>query len=101
MLGVLGLLFNKNHPELVGGTEDPKDGHQVAATCFVAVMIYTVGFSTSYKQTNILKKRGWEKLTILAGPGIPGILRSARVASHAGEPEGGDRVVVEDGQQTG
>lgn len=40
ILGTLGLLFNAEHPEMVGGDEDPKDGHEVAATIFIAVMIY-------------------------------------------------------------
>ncbi|KAK3329603.1 hypothetical protein B0H66DRAFT_31649 [Apodospora peruviana] len=40
ILGTLGLLFNKNHPELVGGEEDPEDGEKVAATILIAVIIY-------------------------------------------------------------
>ncbi|KAK3394078.1 hypothetical protein B0H63DRAFT_34865 [Podospora didyma] len=43
ILGTLGLLFKAEHPELVGGEEDPKNGPQVAATIFIAVMIY-IGF---------------------------------------------------------
>ncbi|KAK1989569.1 hypothetical protein LZ30DRAFT_776083 [Colletotrichum cereale] len=43
ILGVLGLLFGQNHPELVGGEEDPEDGSAVASTIFVAVLIY-IGF---------------------------------------------------------
>ncbi|KAK1639097.1 hypothetical protein BDP81DRAFT_392464 [Colletotrichum phormii] len=43
ILGVLGILFKQNHPELVGSEEDPKDGSAVAGTIFVSVMIY-VGF---------------------------------------------------------
>ncbi|EXF76910.1 hypothetical protein CORC01_11660 [Colletotrichum orchidophilum] len=43
ILGVLGILFKQNHPELVGSEEDPKDGGAVAGTIFVSVMIY-VGF---------------------------------------------------------
>jgi hypothetical protein len=42
ILGILGLLFNAEHPEMVGGVEDPADGHEVAATIFIAVMIYAV-----------------------------------------------------------
>ncbi|KAL2022787.1 hypothetical protein VTK56DRAFT_4603 [Thermocarpiscus australiensis] len=40
ILSILGLLFNKNHPELVGGDEDPSNGPEVAATVFTAVIIY-------------------------------------------------------------
>jgi ribonuclease kappa len=42
ILGILGLLFNSSHHELVGGTEDPANGPEVAATIFVAVMVYAV-----------------------------------------------------------
>ncbi len=42
ILSVLGLLFRANHPELVGGDEDPEDGPAVAATVFTAVIIYVV-----------------------------------------------------------
>ncbi|KAL2877796.1 hypothetical protein SGCOL_006959 [Colletotrichum sp. CLE4] len=42
ILGVLGILFKQNHPELVGSEEDPKDGSAVAGTIFVSVMIYVV-----------------------------------------------------------
>jgi hypothetical protein len=42
ILSTLGLLFKANHPELVGGDEDPKDGATVAATVFIAVIIYAV-----------------------------------------------------------
>ena len=42
ILSVLGLLFRGNHPELVGGDEDPEDGPAVAATVFTAVIIYVV-----------------------------------------------------------
>lgn len=42
ILSILGILFKANHPELVGSEEDPKDGEEVAATVFVAVMIYAV-----------------------------------------------------------
>ncbi|KAK3937075.1 hypothetical protein QBC46DRAFT_393641 [Diplogelasinospora grovesii] len=40
ILSVLGLLFRNNHPELVGGDEDPSNGPEVAATIFIAVFIY-------------------------------------------------------------
>ncbi|KAM7184898.1 hypothetical protein V8F33_012719 [Rhypophila sp. PSN 637] len=40
ILSILGILFKGNHPELVGGEEDPKNGEEVAATAFIAVMIY-------------------------------------------------------------
>ncbi|CCC06506.1 hypothetical protein SMACR_04899 [Sordaria macrospora] len=43
ILGTLGLLFNKNHPELVGGVEDPEDGKTVAATAGTAIIIYAEG----------------------------------------------------------
>ena len=42
ILSVLGLLFRSNHHELVGGDDDPKDGPEVAATIFIAVLIYAV-----------------------------------------------------------
>ncbi len=45
ILSVLGLLFNANHHELVGGVDDPKNGPEVAGTIFVAVLVYTVSFS--------------------------------------------------------
>ncbi|EGS17420.1 uncharacterized protein CTHT_0067450 [Thermochaetoides thermophila DSM 1495] len=41
ILSVLGLLFKNNHPELVGGDDDPENGPEVAATVFTAVIIYT------------------------------------------------------------
>lgn len=44
ILSTLGFLFKANHPELVGGDEDPSDGAKVAATVFTAVFIYAVGF---------------------------------------------------------
>ncbi len=44
ILSVLGLLFRSNHPELVGGDEDPEDGPAVAATVFTAVIIYVVRY---------------------------------------------------------
>ncbi|KAK4239715.1 hypothetical protein C8A03DRAFT_32237 [Achaetomium macrosporum] len=40
ILSVLGILFKGNHPELVGGDEDPENGPEVAATVFTAVIIY-------------------------------------------------------------
>ena len=40
ILSVLGLLFNSNHHELVGGRDDPENGPAVASTIFVAVLIY-------------------------------------------------------------
>ncbi|KAL2260751.1 hypothetical protein VTK26DRAFT_5157 [Humicola hyalothermophila] len=43
ILSILGVLFKNNHPELVGGDEDPSNGPQVATTVFTAVIIY-VGF---------------------------------------------------------
>ncbi|KAK4205348.1 hypothetical protein QBC40DRAFT_249353 [Triangularia verruculosa] len=43
VLGVLGVLFKGNHPELVGGDEDPKNGPEVASTIFTAIIIY-IGF---------------------------------------------------------
>lgn len=42
VLGILGILFNKNHPELVGGGEDPENGPEVASTIFTAIIIYIV-----------------------------------------------------------
>lgn len=47
ILGVLCILFNNNHPELVGGTEDPEDGKEVAATAGMAIAIYAVGLLSS------------------------------------------------------
>ncbi|KAK1754893.1 hypothetical protein QBC47DRAFT_203443 [Echria macrotheca] len=40
ILSTLGFLYKANHPELVGGDEDPADGAKVAATVFTAVFIY-------------------------------------------------------------
>ncbi|KAL2154326.1 hypothetical protein VTH82DRAFT_3002 [Thermothelomyces myriococcoides] len=40
ILSVLGFLFRGNHPELVGGEDDPENGPEVAATIFTAVIIY-------------------------------------------------------------
>jgi hypothetical protein len=37
---VIGILFKTNHPDFVGGEEDPEDGAAVAATVFVAVLVY-------------------------------------------------------------
>lgn len=42
ILGVLGLLFRANHHALVGGSEDPENGPEVAGTIFVAVLVYVV-----------------------------------------------------------
>lgn len=44
---MLGFLFKSNHPELVGGEEDPEDGPAVAATVFTAVIIYAVSHDIS------------------------------------------------------
>ena len=41
----MGLLFKGNHHEMVGGVEDPDNGPEVAATIFIAVLIYAVGSS--------------------------------------------------------
>ncbi|KAK2754959.1 hypothetical protein CKAH01_05973 [Colletotrichum kahawae] len=43
ILGILSILFAKNHPELVGGDLDPENGGAVAGTLFVAVLVY-IGF---------------------------------------------------------
>ncbi|OAA62699.1 hypothetical protein SPI_04239 [Niveomyces insectorum RCEF 264] len=40
ILSILGLLFRGNHHEMVGGIDDPENGPEVAATIFVAVLIY-------------------------------------------------------------
>lgn len=50
VLSILGLLFKNNHPELVGGEEDPVNGPQVAATVFTAVIIYVVGSAAALPQ---------------------------------------------------
>ncbi|KAH7358839.1 hypothetical protein B0T11DRAFT_330585 [Plectosphaerella cucumerina] len=44
ILGTLSLLFRAEHHELVGGDGDPKDPSSVAATLFVAVIVYA-GFA--------------------------------------------------------
>jgi ribonuclease kappa len=46
ILSTLGFLYKANHPELVGGDEDPADGAKVAATVVTAVFIYAVSFGT-------------------------------------------------------
>ncbi|KAL1892519.1 hypothetical protein Sste5346_007031 [Sporothrix stenoceras] len=40
ILSILGLLFKGNHHEMVGGIDDPENGPEVAATIFVAVLVY-------------------------------------------------------------
>ncbi|KAK4461865.1 hypothetical protein QBC42DRAFT_177437 [Cladorrhinum samala] len=40
VLTTLGFLFKANHPELVGGEEDPENGPVVAGVVFTAVTIY-------------------------------------------------------------
>ncbi|EFX05715.1 hypothetical protein CMQ_3784 [Grosmannia clavigera kw1407] len=40
ILSTLGLLFRGNHHEMVGGMKDPENGPEVAATIFVAVLVY-------------------------------------------------------------
>ncbi|CAK7265779.1 hypothetical protein SEPCBS119000_001686 [Sporothrix epigloea] len=42
ILSIMGLLFKNNHHEMVGGVEDPENGPEVAATIFIAVLIYAV-----------------------------------------------------------
>ena len=42
VLTTLGFLFKANHPELVGGEEDPENGPVVAGVVFTAVTIYAV-----------------------------------------------------------
>lgn len=51
ILGVLCILFNNNHPELVGGTEDPEDGKEVAVTAGMAIAIYAVGLLPIFHMT--------------------------------------------------
>jgi hypothetical protein len=45
ILSVLGLVFKSNHHEFVGGENDPPNGPEVAATVFIAVIIYAVGLA--------------------------------------------------------
>ncbi|CAK7231868.1 hypothetical protein SCUCBS95973_008068 [Sporothrix curviconia] len=40
ILSIMGLLFKSNHHEMVGGVEDPDNGPEVAATIFIAVLVY-------------------------------------------------------------
>ncbi|KIH90358.1 hypothetical protein SPBR_00956 [Sporothrix brasiliensis 5110] len=40
ILSIMGLLFRANHHEMVGGVDDPENGPEVAATIFVAVLVY-------------------------------------------------------------
>ncbi|CAK7220566.1 hypothetical protein SBRCBS47491_004232 [Sporothrix bragantina] len=40
ILSIMGLLFKSNHHEMVGGVEDPENGPEVAATIFIAVLVY-------------------------------------------------------------
>ena len=59
ILSGLGLLFRSNHHEFVGGTEDPENGPEVAATIFIAVLIYTVSLF-SPRAISLRQDRGAE-----------------------------------------
>ncbi|KAM5355906.1 hypothetical protein ACJ41O_002552 [Fusarium nematophilum] len=43
ILSILAGLYRSGHEEFVGGVHDPDDGKAVAATIFIAVLVY-VGF---------------------------------------------------------
>jgi hypothetical protein len=62
ILSTLGLLYRANHPELVGGDEDPEDGATVAATVFTAVIIYAVSF---WPTLSLSSHRGAEEDSVL------------------------------------
>jgi hypothetical protein len=82
ILGILGLLFNRDHPELVGGAEDPEHGSDVAATCLVAVLIYAV---SSYPLLDMY----WDMFSDdVDGAGVLGVLWYSRRSAYAGESEG-------------
>ncbi|KAI0125777.1 hypothetical protein BJ170DRAFT_632508 [Xylariales sp. AK1849] len=40
ILSIIGALYKSGHHELTGGVEDPKNGTEVAATIFIAVVVY-------------------------------------------------------------
>ncbi|GAA94885.1 uncharacterized protein L969DRAFT_16287 [Mixia osmundae IAM 14324] len=42
ILLVLGAAFDANVEVLMGHSEDPKDGHAVAQTCYSAAIVYAV-----------------------------------------------------------
>jgi hypothetical protein len=44
ILSAVGLLYRSKHEEFVGGEEDvdPQDSGEVAATIFIAVLVYAV-----------------------------------------------------------
>ncbi|KAM5375770.1 hypothetical protein ACJZ2D_005826 [Fusarium nematophilum] len=42
ILSILAGLYRSGHEEFVGGVHDPDDGKAVAATIFIAVLVYVV-----------------------------------------------------------
>jgi ribonuclease kappa len=60
ILGVLAILFNSNHHELVGSEEDPENGPAVAGTIFTAILVYAVRFLS---QSHRVKKKNYDSRT--------------------------------------
>lgn len=86
ILGILCILFNKNHPELVGGTEDPEDGKEVAATAGMAIAIYAVSLPTmlgKFTGDGRHMKRETVADNVNDTIGILHLLRSPRVVAFA------------------
>jgi hypothetical protein len=106
ILSILGFLFKGNHPELVGGEDDPEDGPAVAATVFTAVIIYAVRFAHptptptpnpripeySRMAEDQMDTRTTTLLT-LALLGLPHLLRLPGPVAPTREPERRDRTI--------
>ncbi len=85
ILSILGLLFRSNHHELVGGDDDPKDGPEVAATIFIAVLIYAVSRPSP---PPIAHSKDFLALiaNLIPIAGLPRFLRHTRPLAPATEP---------------
>ncbi|KAH8675872.1 hypothetical protein BX600DRAFT_453770 [Xylariales sp. PMI_506] len=56
ILSVIGALFRSNHHEMTGGVNDPKDGASVAATIFIAVIVYAVNATPKSPNARVPKE---------------------------------------------
>lgn len=88
ILSILGLLFKGNHHEMVGGIDDPENGPEVAATIFVAVLVYAVSRLVLMFESSCFR----HPLTTLS-PGLPCVLRPPGPAAPARKPARSDCVV--------